>query len=182
MFNWKKRRLLLEQLFSVINKKMTPTAILSVTEVSITHCNTTVFFDFCFYLESVAWTSEGKPAWHYYLNAKERLHATFQAACKMETWPFHAHFLCLSMQLQASVSAIVGQVPKKSCFGYLLCVLLLNSCYGHWTKSLNFKKLKVVGRGSDSFFLMRKVSTDPKVEDNWQAVDYYLRCLPSLLE
>lgn len=48
----------------------------------------------------------------------------------------------LSMQLQASVSAIVGQVPKKSPFGYLLCVLLLNSCYGHWTKWRISKKLK----------------------------------------
>lgn len=45
MFNWKKRDVLLEHSFSVINKKkITSTAILSITNVSIINHNTAVFF------------------------------------------------------------------------------------------------------------------------------------------
>lgn len=53
MFNWKKKELLLEHLFSMINKKITSTAILSITNTSIINRNTAVSCYLCFYLGSV---------------------------------------------------------------------------------------------------------------------------------
>ena len=53
MFNWKKRDLLLEPLFSVINEKITSTAVLSIANVNIVNHNAAVFFYLFFYLGSV---------------------------------------------------------------------------------------------------------------------------------